>query len=62
MTNTTKYAGFWRWEEEMDRLDLWPRMDDAFTDRELERSSGPDARRAWLDDMAAAQEEARAKK
>jgi hypothetical protein len=52
MTNETKYAGFWRWEEEMNRLDLWPRMDDAFADRALE---GKD-RGNWQDDMAAAQE------
>ena len=59
MTNTTKYAGFWRWEEEMNRLDLWPRMDDAFADRTLEGSTVD--KRTWEDDMAAAQEEARAK-
>lgn len=33
------YSGFWMWTKEMDRLDLWPRMDDAFQGRALERSS-----------------------
>ena len=54
MTNETKYAGFWRWEEEMNRLDLWPRMDEAFADRALE--GGIISRQTYQDDMAAAQE------
>ena len=34
------YSGFWKWSREMERLDTWPRMDDAFDGRALERSSG----------------------
>ena len=31
-----RYEGFWHFAAEMDRLDLWPRMDDAFAGRALE--------------------------
>jgi hypothetical protein len=54
MANETKYAGFWMWEQEMARLDLWPRMDDAFAGRSLE--GGVISRQTYQDDMAAAQE------
>lgn len=49
------FAGFWNWQAEMDRLQQWPRMNDAFLGRSLE---GVDTTvgQTWQDDMAAAQE------
>lgn len=47
-----RYEGFWHFAAEMDRLDLWPRMDDAFAGRALEGAQATEleqARRAWLD-------------
>jgi hypothetical protein len=51
-----KYAGFWLWEQEMNRLDLWPRMNDAFEGRMLEGAERQGQNSSWVDDMAAAQE------
>lgn len=51
------YSGFFMWQAEMDRLELWPSMDEAFEGRQLEGFSRDSGVTEWRREQEALRRE-----